>query len=187
MSKNEKLFSYLCYRKFLNDYITSNKIKIHEIEKDLNYKSSSLSKVLHHDQDLPLEKAFQISQIFSFSQNQKDYFLNLVNIGNAGTKNLKDLYLRKRLRILDKINNFSNLEEVDQFDIKKKALKNLDYHQHGARSIYTMHTELTENSRFLTEGIYTQLMYNIQSVVENGISHKRDKGYYLNIDLVRIT
>ncbi len=60
-----------------------------------------ISQVLNNHSDFSLEQAYEISDYFSFSIEQRDYFLTLVLKDRAGNKNLKRYYQEKIETILE--------------------------------------------------------------------------------------
>lgn len=170
------------------DILDAKLYKAQEIESHLGYKSSSLSKIIYGAQDLPLDKAYMLCAFFKYSEFEIEYFLNLINIENAGTQSLKDYYMNKRLLIINNILDLSMFEKSKRLTIKRKALKNLDFFNNkGARSVYTMHSEYNEKAKAQIEGIYATLHTHIREITSNNQDQVDKNGYYINIDFLKIT
>ena len=188
MFERKHLFSYISYRDYLRDCIDYKDFKVQEVESYLNYKSSSLSKIIYGNQDLPTDKAFKLCDFLKLKELEKNYFINIVELENAGTEGLKGLYKKKREIILRKALNFSNLDEDKEINIRKKSLKNLDFfNKKGFRSVYTMHSEFHEEDKYIIDGVYTKLIEEIKTIISKQRANQEKQGYYFQLNLLQIT
>lgn len=97
--KEITIFDYLDYLMFIKDYIEclpNNGRGFRKILSDkLNCQMSFISHVLNGDKDLTIEQAFKVSELFPFSAEEKEYWINLHSYNRAGTVDLKNYYLAK--------------------------------------------------------------------------------------------
>lgn len=105
------IFSYLSYKKYLNDTIKSRPAGGHGYRTKLanacGCRLSYITEVLNRSGNFNLEQAEALNQFLGHSSEESEYFLLLVNFERAGT----DL-LQKRLRA-----------QIDRFRVKRLTLK----------------------------------------------------------------
>lgn len=84
----------------------------------LNCQSAYITQVLNKNAHLSMEQAADASVFFNMDQDEEDYFFLLVQFGKAGTKKLRDIYLKKIKLTREKRTIFSNRisdkEELDE-------------------------------------------------------------------------
>ncbi|MFA5584378.1 MAG: TIGR02147 family protein [Bacteriovoracaceae bacterium] len=109
------VFDYLNYLDFIRDYSESLPKSGRGFRKllseHLSCQISFISHVLSGDKDLSAEQAFKASELFSFSDIEREYFMNLHGYNRAGTHELKNFYL-ERLDGLKSKNNASLKQEM---------------------------------------------------------------------------
>jgi uncharacterized protein (TIGR02147 family) len=91
------------------------------LSKYIGCQSAYLSQVLNGGADFSAEQAIAVSQFLNHTQAESKYFLNLVLIARAGTKDLREYYqteikkiLDDRHSIKDRISAHRVLSETDQ-------------------------------------------------------------------------
>jgi len=98
-----KVFDYTDYRSFMFDALggrkrTGDKMKL---AKHLNCQPAHLSQVLKEKNNLSLEHALKATSFFGLSSHEADYFINLVQIGSAGSKELELHFIKKNETLLN--------------------------------------------------------------------------------------
>lgn len=97
-----RVFDYNDYRTYLFEVLGGKKRTgaKQRLSEHLNCQPAHLSQILKEKNNLSLEHAFKANSFLGHSKHEADYFLNLVHIGNAGTKDLIDYYIEKNEIIL---------------------------------------------------------------------------------------
>lgn len=67
-----------------------------KLAQHLSINSTLVSQILSGDKDFTLEQAQKVAQFLGLQKIETDYFILLVQINRAGTKDLKDYYIEKR-------------------------------------------------------------------------------------------
>lgn len=178
------LFMYDSYRTFLNDLFKTKDFLLLDLEIELGYKSSSLSKIVNKQASLPLEKSYLLCKLLDFNEFQTNFFTNLVLCEDSGTAELRAFYTRKNHRLITEVINKYG-KSLNTQDVKRKALKNVDFHNGiGVRSLYTMHFLLSKAQCNKIRGIYIHLLYEVLKAIESDDSPDLEKNsHYLNLDL----
>src|SRR5687768_13356982 len=90
-----RIFNFLDYKKYLKEVIRENR-GTHgyktRLAKAAGCRSSYLSQVLHGNFDLSPEHALGLANFWGLSTTEKDFFIQLVHLARAGTKELKKYY-----------------------------------------------------------------------------------------------
>lgn len=73
------------------------------LAKALNCQQPYITKVLKGEADISLEQAHSAAEFFNMTEAETDYFLVLVNIARAGTRELKDHYLKRAHELREKM------------------------------------------------------------------------------------
>ncbi len=115
----ELIYKYNDYKSYVKMALTEkghgSRIKFAQA---LNCQSAYITQVLNNDAHLSMEQAADASTFFNLDQDEEDYFLLLVQYSKAGTKKLRDIYLKKIKLTREKRTIFSNRindkEEIDE-------------------------------------------------------------------------
>lgn len=122
MSKN--VFDFKWYRDYLESAFPTkgegrgSRVKLAQY---LGVQKGFISAILHGKAELSLEQAFKVSKLLSHTQEEKDYFLLLVQMARAGSHELQEHFkgkLReidaKRREVRERISVKDSLSERDQ-------------------------------------------------------------------------
>jgi uncharacterized protein (TIGR02147 family) len=96
------IFAYDNYQVFLADVVAKNRQHrgfLTKMAAAARCQKSHLSRMLTSNQHLTLEHVTELARFFSFDESETDYFLNLVLLNKAGTKNL-EMFFKRRLKDL---------------------------------------------------------------------------------------
>ena len=119
------IFKIQDYKAFIKDLIrgqAKNGYGIRsKLAKHIGCQTSYLSQILNGSLDLTIEQAELVSQFFQHSEDEKDFFLLLVQYEKAGTKSLRDYFknqlekiLKKRLVLKERIKTQTEISSEDQ-------------------------------------------------------------------------
>lgn len=99
-----QLFDFTEYRPYLFQALDGDKRtgKKQRLADHLGCQPAHLSQVLKGKNNLSVEFGLKTAVFLSLSEQESEYFLNLVHIGNSGTIDLKNFYLEKNLEIKKK-------------------------------------------------------------------------------------
>lgn len=93
------IFEYLDYKLFLKEKITQlpkgGRGTSKRISELLRISTVSVSQVLAGSKHFTLEQAFQVADFFGLTTLEKEYFLLLIQMERAGTKQLRDFWKEK--------------------------------------------------------------------------------------------
>lgn len=96
------IFSYLDYKKFASDEFEKRSLSLKEACEVTGIQPPYMTKVLKHSAHFTELQIFRLSQLFSLSEDEENYFELLVSYGRASDKDhrakLKDKILRMRER-----------------------------------------------------------------------------------------
>lgn len=183
--KMTSVFSFLSYRKYLDHRLyKSNDIVITTIEKQLNYKSSSLNKVVRANHSLPLEKSILLAKILKLDKEETEFFITLVEYEEAGSQELRNYFL-KRIYILSlkKFQRIFNQDKSYQMDLSKTkrqrriSLKKLD--TSTSHSFYSLYSLITKEEIQEIKGVYINAFINISNLVKEDKSNSHKKKEYI--------
>ncbi|MBD63607.1 MAG: hypothetical protein CME62_00235 [Halobacteriovoraceae bacterium] len=119
------VFDYKDYKKYLNEKIADMPSKGRGVKlalsKHLRCQTAYISQILNQHINFSLEQAVKVSDFFGHSKDEAKFFLLLVQMARAGSKELEEFILQEIQEILTKREDFSyrktaekNLEELDQ-------------------------------------------------------------------------
>lgn len=111
------IFEYQDYRAYVEDLLASEDYgrgAKGQLAAHLNCQPSFVSQVLKGKNTLSLEQGFKINSFFKHSRLERDYFMHLIEIDKAGTKELKDYFFKKLEEVKDKSKLIENHIEYDQ-------------------------------------------------------------------------
>ena len=104
MKKN--IFEYRDYKIYLKDFISSRPRKGHGIQsqmaEQLNCHSAYITQVLKKNAHFSLEQAESLNTFLAHNSEESNFFLLLIQVGRAGTKQLKERLLDQLKNILEK-------------------------------------------------------------------------------------
>lgn len=108
-----KIFETTNYREYLKHYIAALPLKgrgeMSRIATALNISATMVSQVLSGDKDFSMEQAFTLATYLGFDSFEKDYWICLVELSRAGTKELA-LYWEEKAATLKR----------ESYDAKKR-------------------------------------------------------------------
>ncbi|MFS4459481.1 TIGR02147 family protein [Bdellovibrio sp. HCB2-146] len=103
MSNSLNVFEFEDYRVFLKTYLSDEANQASGARKRLllstGISSSLLTQILSEAKQLSTEQAYEIALHIGFTEKETDYFLNLVEIGRAGSVKLKERLRKKMLEM----------------------------------------------------------------------------------------
>ncbi|MGK5085548.1 TIGR02147 family protein [Bdellovibrionota bacterium FG-1] len=118
------LFDFKDYRSYLKyvlptgGHLRGSRIRLAEA---LGVQKGFISAVLHDKGEFSLEQAFRISRFLAHSEEEREFFLLLVQMARAGSKDLEGHFLNKinamlvgRREIRERISTQATLSEADQ-------------------------------------------------------------------------
>lgn len=101
--ENVRVYNYEDYKVFLKDHISSlpkaGRGQFLKISRHLNVHSTLISQIISGDKEFTLEQAYKLCRYLGFGDLESDYFMSMVQMRKAGTKELKDYHAGK-LRVL---------------------------------------------------------------------------------------
>lgn len=123
--KIETIFDYENYKQYINERIDNSPAKGRGIKLKmatyLNCQTAYISRVLNGETDFSLEQGVKLNSFFEHSPEESRFFILLLQIERAGTKELKDFFhldiqdiLAKRSDLKNRINIKNSLKKVDQ-------------------------------------------------------------------------
>jgi uncharacterized protein (TIGR02147 family) len=93
------ILNYSDYREFIKAYIAQlpkkGRGEIGKMAKHMNVSSTLFSQALAGDKQLSQEQCYKLSEYLGLTALEADYFLCLLQVDRAGTKELKDYYIKK--------------------------------------------------------------------------------------------
>lgn len=120
-----EIFDFTDYRKYIDAKIKTYPQNGYGIQSKLaealGMHSSFLSSMLKSERQLTPEHALNITQFFELAQNEKDYFIEMVNYDRAGTQPLKEYYRQKLADLREKSHHLkeSSPNEKELSDTEK--------------------------------------------------------------------
>jgi uncharacterized protein (TIGR02147 family) len=102
--KPTNVFDFDDYKQFLAAKIKENKTTVgykSQISRAMRSPPSFLSQVLHGSVQLSSDHAYRLTQFWNFSGNERDYFMDLVQLERSGSPEYRS-HLKQRLEILKK-------------------------------------------------------------------------------------
>jgi uncharacterized protein (TIGR02147 family) len=102
--KPSQVFDFENYKEFLAAKIRENKATVgykSQISRAMKSPPSFLSQVLHGSVHLSGDHAYRLAQFWNLAANERDYFLDLVQLARAGTPDYRS-HLKQRLDLLRK-------------------------------------------------------------------------------------
>lgn len=105
------LFEFDDYRAYLKYRLTEAKGSrgsVSTLAEYLNCQSSFLSQVISFRSHLSLEHGHKVCDFLQFSQNERDYFLLLIQENRAGTHDLKEYFKLKAKKMQDSLGEIKN-------------------------------------------------------------------------------
>ncbi|RLA64804.1 MAG: hypothetical protein DRQ88_10285 [Epsilonproteobacteria bacterium] len=119
------LFEHRDYRDFLNNYIESLPRKGRGIKKNLARhlycQTTHISQVLGKRTNLTLEQGVRAAEFIHLTHEEKKYFMLLLNLSRAGSKDLEDFFeeeraglVKQRKRILEKMKTQKLLDQTQR-------------------------------------------------------------------------
>lgn len=118
------LFSYKSYKKYLVDVLGGAKKRTGKrlaLAKALNVQTAYISQVLNGSAHLSVEQGLLAADYFGHTPEEKDFFLLLLQIGRAGTVELKEYFkgqidkiIQKRLVIKNRLKDTQQISKEDQ-------------------------------------------------------------------------
>lgn len=120
----KEIFDYKNYKTYIHERIDSSpskgrgiKLKIAE---HLNCQSAFVSQVLNGNPDFSLEQGVKLNDFFSHNKEEARFFLLLLQLNRAGSKDLKDFFESEIEDVLEKRSDLKNRIDI------KKSLKAVD-------------------------------------------------------------
>jgi len=192
MTSSKPITSFYHYREFLN-YKISHRAEIRGekslIAKKLKIHPSYLSQILSGKKDLSTEQAFDICLYWNFTEQETDYFLEMLYFEKSGNFRMRD-YHKKRLDLLKK-----NMNIMDK---KYGLLKTLDeknqaiYYSHwmycAIRIALTLNHQLSlEHLQKLTKLPLNLVQRSIDFLMDNNLIRSTKNGYVVTEKSIKIT
>lgn len=140
MSQNINIFEFEDYRVFLRTYLASEANQAAGARKkllvDTGISSSLLTQILSEAKQLSSEQAYEVALHLNFSEKETDFFLNLVEIGRAGSVKLKER-LRSKMALMraDSLKVSSRVSENVTLSEEEKALYYSNWIYSGIRNL----------------------------------------------------
>lgn len=184
------LFDHLDYKTYLNEHILDSpskgrgmKLKIAE---HLNCQSAFVSQVLNGIPHFSLEQGVKLNLFLGHTKEEARFFLLLLQLERAGTKELREYFLEEIKDILNKRSEIKNRIDI------KKSLKPVDQQTYYSTWHYAAIHMLLSIPEFQTpEKIVQRLNLGREKVIEildflenTGLAVK--KGGYYEIGVTRI-
>lgn len=107
---NSRIFNYLDYIKWIHQAIRENKSVFGykaKLAEAAGCQRSYFSLVLREKSHLTLEHALGLAQFWRMTESERNYFLDLVNLGRAANQPLRDYYKQKLLKLRTEQENFA--------------------------------------------------------------------------------
>ncbi len=102
----DSIYQFDNYKNYLNYRISSlpknGRGEFLRISKYLNVHTSLISQVLSGSKEFSVEQAFKVCDYFGLTENDRDYFMVLINHSRSGTVELKEYYQSILQQIKDK-------------------------------------------------------------------------------------
>jgi uncharacterized protein (TIGR02147 family) len=96
-----RVFDFLNYKDFINEWVLSRPKKgrgeFLRMAKAMKIQSSQVSQIFKGDRDLNLEQGNYLADYIAMGNDERRYFLDLINLSRAGTPSLRD-YLKSSLK-----------------------------------------------------------------------------------------
>jgi len=116
--KKLSLLDYQDYKSYINDLLQSmengGRGQFQKMAKYLGVHSTLMSQVFKSRKELNHEQALRLTQYFSMSSFEQNYFLNLISLARAGSTELKDFYEQKRAVLAKEAHELSSLLPKDR-------------------------------------------------------------------------
>lgn len=140
MSQNKNIFDFEDYRVFLRTYLASEANQAAGARKkllvDTGISTSLLTQILSEAKQLSSEQAYEVALHLNFSEKETDFFLNLVEIGRAGSVKLKER-LRGKMALMraDSLKASSRVSKIVTLLDEEKALYYSSWIYSGIRNL----------------------------------------------------
>jgi uncharacterized protein (TIGR02147 family) len=140
MSQNINIFEFEDYRVFLRTYLGSEANQAAGARKkllvDTGISTSLLTQILSEAKQLSSEQAYEVALHLNFSEKETDFFLNLVEIGRAGSVKLKER-LRSKMALMraDSLKVSSRVSGSVTLTDEEKALYYSNWIYSGIRNL----------------------------------------------------
>lgn len=159
-------------------YGVANKLAI-----KLNISTVLMSQILSETRNLQLEKAFELADIMSLDPNEKEYFLTLTELQNAGTEKLRK-YFQNKVSILKA--KFSEVKEnVRNEKVLSESAKALFY-SNWLYSAIRLSTDISETKTVKALADKFQISIDevstmLEFLVEHGLCIKIGNQYSMGV------
>lgn len=124
----QKIFSFEDYRPYINlkllDYPQEGRGVKLQLSKFLNVQTTLISSIFSGKTLLQMDQALLMGQFFQLSSFETEYFLALVEMERAGSKNLRDFYYKKikKMQLEQKEIDAALLFEKNHLDEKVRKI-----------------------------------------------------------------
>lgn len=121
------IYEFINYRDFLKKLMKSfpkgGYGQLSRLASYLNINNAFLTQVFKETKSLSLEQALLTARFFNLTEKETDYFLLLVQFDKAGTKELKEVFLKKIKSIQENVQEIQNRVRIDvKLDLAQQAI-----------------------------------------------------------------
>jgi uncharacterized protein (TIGR02147 family) len=127
MDKLPNVFEFSEYRLYIRNWLEYSKgikgFNLTKLAEVIQVHPTFLSHVLAGTKDLSLEQAALMSQHFSHTRLEQEYFFNVLQLNRAGTPLLKDILLKRKKEIENERNKLSSrFQKHKQLSDEQRAI-----------------------------------------------------------------
>lgn len=193
--KNTNIFHYKDYKKYLKETLQYIKVTAKKSQKDfaetIRCQPAYVSRILNSDADLSLDQADATSEFFNLGELETDYFMQLVQLGRAGTVRFKKRIQKKLAAIKDQAQNIDKKFDSNErlpTDVSTKYYS--DWYYSAIHLMLTIPTTRTPEtianylglSLVLVKEVLDFLVQSKMAIQERGEYKVSNNKFYLNKD-----
>ena len=187
------LFEYLDYKKYINERIANSpgkgrgiKLKIAE---HLSCQTAFVSQVLNSSPNFSLEQAIKLNVFFDHTKEEARFFLLLIQLERAGSKDLQNFFQSEIDEILAQRLDLKNRIEI------KTTLKKLDQQIYYSSWLYAcIHMLIAIPETQTPQAISKYLSLSKEKVIEilefleeTGLAQKKGSHYEIGVTKIHLT
>ncbi len=169
------------FRAFLKALPNQGRGYLSQMAKALNITSSQMSHVYKGPRDLTLEQALKLAQFLGLNQLESEFFLELVLLARAGTKDLQNFHEKKLAQLRNQALKIQNQVVNDHrvLDEKQSAIFYSTWLYSAVRMFCSIKTSSLEEISDFFAIRKSRILPVLHFLCDTGLCVKRDGGFYI--------